>query len=104
MILGGRHKGSPYTPLLPYLQKCCKQVVLIGESSPIIKQDIGPYFPVIEKADLKHAVEYIFSQAKRGDILLLSPACSSFDQFTDFEDRGRRFKKIVLDYIKKHRK
>ena len=104
LILGGRHKGSPYTPLLPYLQKYCKQAVLIGESSPIIKQDIGPYFPVVEKGNLKAAVEYIFSQAKRGDVLLLSPACSSFDQFTDFEDRGRKFKKIVLDYIKSKKK
>ncbi len=104
LILGGRHKGSPYTPLLPYLQRYCKQVILIGESSPIIKRDIGPYFPVIEKGDLKHAVEYIFSHAKRGDILLLSPACSSFDQFTDFEDRGRKFKKIVLNYIQSKKK
>lgn len=104
LILGGRHKGSPYTPLLPYLQKYCRQAILIGEASPIIKQDIGPYFPVIEKGDLKHAVEYIFSQATSGDILLLSPACASFDQFTDFEDRGRKFKKIVLDYIKNHKK
>ncbi len=104
LILGGRHKGSPYTPMLPYLQKYCKQAVLIGESSPIIKQDIGHFFPVIEKGDLKHAVEYIFSQAKCGDILLLSPACSSFDQFTDFEDRGRKFKKIVLNYIKSKKK
>ncbi len=104
LILGGRHKGSPYAPLLPYLQKYCKQAVLIGESSPIIKQDLGPYFPVVEKGDLKHAVEYIFSQAKRGDILLLSPACSSFDQFKDFEDRGRKFKKIVQNYIKSKKK
>ena len=104
LILGGRHKGSPYNPLLPYLQRYCKQAVLIGEASPIIKQDIGPYFPVIEKGNLTKAVEYIFSQAKSGDILLLSPACASFDQFSDFEDRGRKFKKIVLDYIKSKKK
>ena len=104
LILGGRHKGSPYNPLLPYLQRYCKQAVLIGEASPIIKQDIGPYFPVVEKGNLTKAVEYIFSQAKSGDILLLSPACASFDQFTDFEDRGRKFKKIVLDYIKNKKK
>lgn len=103
LILGGRDKGAPYKPLFAYMEKFCKHAVLIGEASPLIKQQLTGRFPATEKGDIKAAVEYIFSLAKPGDILLLSPACSSFDQFKDFEDRGNKFKEIVQNYIKSHK-
>jgi len=103
LILGGRDKRAPYKPLLPFLNNYCKQVVLIGEATPIIKKELAGRFPAVEKGDMKNAVSYILSSAQPGDIMLLSPACSSFDQFQDFEDRGRKFKQIVLDYIKAHK-
>ncbi len=103
IILGGRGKGAPYKPLLPYLNRFCKHAVLIGEDAPNIKQQLSGRFPATEKSDLQNAVEYIFSQAKKGDIVLLSPACASFDQFKDFEQRGEVFKQIVKDYVEKHK-
>ena len=103
LILGGRDKGAPYKPLLPFLNNFCKHAVLIGEASPIIKQALSGRFPATEKGDLKSAVEFILSSAQEGDIMLLSPACASFDQFKDFEDRGKQFKQMVADYIKAHK-
>lgn len=102
IILGGRGKGAPYKPLIPFLNKFCKHAVLIGEDSANIKQQLSGRFPATEKGDLKTAVEYIFAKAQKGDIMLLSPACASFDQFKDFEHRGKMFKQIVKEYIKKH--
>jgi UDP-N-acetylmuramoylalanine--D-glutamate ligase len=103
LILGGRGKGSPYSDLIPFLNLYCKRAVLIGEDSPNIKAQLSDSFPVIEKYDLKNAVDYIFSGAKKGDIVLLSPACASFDQFKNFEERGAKFKEEILNYIKKHK-
>ena len=100
IILGGRGKGAPYKPLIPFLNKFCKHAVLIGEDSANIKQQLSGRFPATEKGDLKNAVDYILSKAQKGDIMLLSPACASFDQFKDFEHRGKVFKQIVKDYIK----
>lgn len=102
IILGGRGKGAPYKPLLPFLNRFCKHAVLIGEDSKNIKQQLSGRFPATEKGDLQNAVEYIFSKAQKGDILLLSPACASFDQFKDFEHRGQVFKQIVKEYVRKH--
>ena len=60
-------------------------------------------FPVTRCGTLERAVEEAFAKAKKGDIVLLSPACASFDQFKDFEERGRVFKKLVTDRVKKER-
>lgn len=100
VILGGRGKGAPYAPLMPYLNKFCKQAVLIGEDAKNIKKQINGKFPVTEKGDIEKAARFIFKEAKEGDIMLLSPACASFDQFKDFEDRGKKFKAAVLSLIK----
>ena len=102
IILGGRGKGSPYKPLIPYLSRYCKHAVLIGEDAKNIKQQLSGRFPATETKTLKKAVEYIFTKAEKGDIMLLSPACASFDQFKNFEQRGEIFKQIVKDYTQKH--
>ncbi|MDR1684625.1 MAG: UDP-N-acetylmuramoyl-L-alanine--D-glutamate ligase [Elusimicrobiota bacterium] len=103
IILGGRDKGAPYQPLIPYLNRYGKHAVLIGEAAPLIKKELAGRFPATEKGDIKNAVDFIFAGAAPGDIMLLSPACASFDQFTGFEERGRFFKQIVRDYIKAHK-
>ena len=94
LILGGREKGFPYDPLLPLIKKYCKEIVLIGEAAPNIKRTLGG----TKKGDIKSAVAYILGKAKAGDIMLLSPACASFDQFKNFEDRGRQFKQAVTKH------
>ena len=95
LILGGLHKGSPYTPLRPHLEALVKGVLTIGSAARKIEEDLAGASAIFPCGDLETAVRTAFQIASRGDILLLSPACASFDQFRDFEDRGRRFKSLV---------
>ena len=95
LILGGLHKGSPYTPLRPLVERSVKGILTIGSAARKIEEDLGGLKPIFPCSDLATAVDTAFRVASKGDILLLSPACASFDQFQDFEDRGRRFKELV---------
>lgn len=103
LILGGRDKGFPYTVLLPYLKDYCKRVLTIGESMDKIDKELEGGFPADRCDTLEKAVDLAFAQAQKGDIVLLSPACSSFDQFKDFEQRGKIFKQLVNARIFKER-
>ncbi|WP_428897351.1 UDP-N-acetylmuramoylalanine--D-glutamate ligase [Parelusimicrobium proximum] len=94
LILGGTDKGSPYDVLVPHLIKYCKQVLTIGAAAGKIKTDIGDMFPVRHCGDIETAVKYALKKGVKGDVLLLSPACASFDQFKNYEERGKYFKKI----------
>ena len=102
LILGGRDKGASYEVLRPYLESRCKQVLTIGEAMEKIEREL-PDYPVMRCYFLDKAVELAMNEATRGDIVLLSPACASFDQFKSFEDRGRVFKRLVNARIFKER-
>lgn len=102
LILGGRDKGASYEALLPHMQGRCKEVLSVGECMDKIERELKG-FPIIRCGVLERAVEYVFGRAKKGDVVLLSPACASFDQFKDYEERGRVFKKLVMERIKKSR-
>ncbi len=104
LILGGRDKGASYEVLLPYLKAFCKQVLTLGESMDKIERELKGQFPITRCGDLKTAVDFAFAHAKKGDVVLLSPACSSFDQFKDYEERGRVFKQLVHARVKKERR
>ena len=95
LILGGRDKGASYEVLLPYLKDHCKQVLSIGESMDKIERELKGEFPITRCETLDKAVSYAASQAAPGEIVLLSPACASFDQFKNFEERGKVFKDLV---------
>ncbi|MBI4059927.1 MAG: UDP-N-acetylmuramoyl-L-alanine--D-glutamate ligase [Elusimicrobia bacterium] len=95
LILGGLHKGSPYTPLKPWIEKTVKGILTIGSAARRIEEDLSGLAPIFPCGNLATAVETALKIAAKGDTLLLSPACASFDQFQDFEDRGRRFKALV---------
>lgn len=95
LIMGGIHKGSSYRSLEPLIKKYVKEIITIGEASQIIQQELHKVVRVTNLIDLKNAIKYSYEKAKSGDIVLLSPACASFDQFKNFEDRGRKFKKYV---------
>lgn len=95
VILGGEHKGSPYTPLKPWLKKKAKEILLIGEAAPLIGKDLRGAAPMSDCGTLARAVARAAQTAVPGDTVLLSPACASFDQFNDFEHRGRVFKDLV---------
>jgi len=70
---------------------------LIGEAKEKIKKALGDLTRTVIAKDLQEAVHLSQSMAVKGDVVLLSPACASFDMFIDFEDRGRQFKKIVME-------
>jgi len=97
LIAGGKHKGIDYRVILQAAKTKVKHAVLIGEAKEIIAADIGEQIPVEKALNLKEAVDKAFSLAKPGYCVLFSPMCSSFDMFKDYEDRGRIFKKIVLE-------
>ncbi|MBU2572779.1 MAG: UDP-N-acetylmuramoyl-L-alanine--D-glutamate ligase [Elusimicrobia bacterium] len=94
LILGGLDKGSPYKPLSPYIKKYVKFVLTIGAAAPRIEKELSAA-AVIRAGAMPKAVSEAFRKGGKGDIVLLSPACASFDQFRDFEDRGKKFREIV---------
>ncbi len=95
LILGGLHKGSPYTPLKPWIEQTVKGILAIGSASRRIEEDLSGLVPIFPCGNLETAVETGLKIATKDDTLLLSPACASFDQFQDFEERGRHFKALV---------
>ena len=95
LILGGQDKGSPYAPLKPLIKKKVKGILMIGEAAKIIEKGLGKAAPMFHCGTLDRAVSEAFKRAESGDAILLSPACASFDQFKNFEDRGNRFKAFV---------
>ena len=103
LILGGRDKGASYEVLIPYLKEYCKRVLTIGESMDKIEQELHGAVSLTRCETLDRAVQTAMNEAVRGDIVLLSPACSSFDQFKDFEHRGKMFKQLVNARIFKER-
>jgi len=95
IILGGKDKNSDYRPLREPLQAKAKAALLIGKAAPIIAEHLGNAVRQIPCGDLASAVEIAARDAEPGDVVLLAPACASFDQFESFEHRGRVFKQLV---------
>jgi UDP-N-acetylmuramoylalanine--D-glutamate ligase len=95
LILGGLDKGSPYSPLKPYINRSVRAVLAIGAAALKIKKELKDSCPVTLTGTLAGALAAALAGGEKGDIVLLSPACASFDQFKDFEDRGRKFKELV---------
>jgi UDP-N-acetylmuramoylalanine--D-glutamate ligase len=102
IIMGGRGKGSPYTPLREPLQAHTRAAFLIGEAAEKIAAELDGAVPLVRAETLDRAVAEAFEQAKPGDTILLAPACSSFDQFENYEERGRKFKQLVAGLAKHH--
>jgi UDP-N-acetylmuramoylalanine--D-glutamate ligase len=95
IILGGKDKGSDYTPLREPLARRAKAALVVGAAAGKIAGALGGAVPVIESGTIAEAVEYASRHAGRGDTVLLAPACASFDQFENYEHRGRVFKDLV---------
>lgn len=97
LLLGGRHKGEPYTGLADAIQKSVKTVIAYGESAPIIEKDLEG---VVAVARLGSDFDEVMTKAREltapGDAVLLSPACSSYDMFRNYEERGERFKELAM--------
>jgi len=95
LIAGGRHKGSDYAPLMRVAKKRVKKAFLMGESKQIMAEAFEDQIPYATADSMDDAVTKAFSVAKPHDVVLLAPACSSFDMFTDYGHRGSVFKKAV---------
>lgn len=96
LILGGRDKGNNYSELTDQIQDKVHTLIAIGESKERIKEQLGTVPPHFEMAEtMRDAVRLAKKVAKRGEVVLLSPACSSFDMFDDYEHRGKVFKDEV---------
>jgi len=95
LILGGKDKGSDYTELGALIAERVKRVYTIGAAAAKIESQIGNAVPVISALTLESAVRKAADLASEGDVVLLAPACASFDQFPSYEHRGRIFKELV---------
>jgi UDP-N-acetylmuramoylalanine--D-glutamate ligase len=97
LILGGRDKGNDYSGLKDQILEKVHTIIAIGEARASIKDQLGKIVPDYMEADsLKEAVRMSRTKAKRGEIVLLSPACASFDMFENYEHRGNVFKEAVM--------
>src|SRR5581483_1109122 len=101
IILGGKDKGSDYAVLRPLLQERVKRVYTIGAAAEKIESQIGDAAPITRAGTLDVAVRKAAEGAASGDVVVLAPACASFDQFTSYEHRGKVFKDLVQQLAKK---
>ena len=99
LILGGKDKNSNYADLSDLLRKRVKAVYTIGSAAAKIESQIRWMVPIVSCETLDKAVAAARKAAHPGDVVLLSPACSSFDQFENYEHRGQVFKELVLEHI-----
>jgi UDP-N-acetylmuramoylalanine--D-glutamate ligase len=95
LLLGGRDKGSDFTVLSTLVRERVKTITLLGEASPKIKCQLSGLVPMFQARSMEEAARLAFEQAGAGDIVLLAPACASFDMFQNYEHRGREFKEAV---------
>lgn len=94
-IAGGRDKGGDYAPLRAVLRGRARAAILIGEAREKIERAVADVVPTEAAASMDDAVRRAFARARPGDAVVLSPACSSFDMFRDYEHRGRAFRAAV---------
>ncbi len=99
IILGGKDKGSNYAPLREPLHERAKAALLIGAATPLIQAALEGATELVDCGTLEAAVQHARTHASAGDIVLLAPACASFDQFLNFEERGEIFKHLVTELI-----
>jgi UDP-N-acetylmuramoylalanine--D-glutamate ligase len=98
LLLGGRHKGEPYTALSAELKRTVKQVIAYGEAGETIARDLEGVVPIeVLGSNFEEVLTRAREIAKAGDVVLLSPACSSYDMFDNYEERGRVFKQLAAE-------
>jgi UDP-N-acetylmuramoylalanine--D-glutamate ligase len=95
LIAGGKDKGGSYLPLKNLIKKKVKALILLGEAKKRMQEELGSTVPTVTTDSLEEAVKEAHSKAEKGDLILFSPACSSFDMFKNYEHRGECFKDLV---------
>ncbi len=101
LIAGGRDKQGDYAPLKELIAARVKGMALIGEARERMFSSLGGLTDTVKAKTLEDAVHWAFSRAASGDVVLLSPACSSYDMFANYHERGKKFKEIVTGLRKK---
>lgn len=104
LILGGVDKGGSYEPLVDLVKRKCRGIVLIGSSVDIIRPAFEGVVPIEEADSMMLAVEKSFDLAQGGGTVLLSPACSSFDWYSNYKERGKDFVKCVSELKERKKK
>jgi UDP-N-acetylmuramoylalanine--D-glutamate ligase len=97
LIMGGRGKGAPYAPLRPLFADRVKALLTIGEDAPAVERELGDLAPTEGCGTLAGAVRRAAGLVGPGDVVLLSPACASYDQFDNYEQRGEVFRRLVQE-------
>ena len=95
LILGGKDKAGEFERLAPIVHAKAKAVLTIGDAASKIDARLASAAPIVACGDVRRAIDYARTNAKPGDVVLLSPACASFDQFNNFEHRGEVFEQMV---------
>lgn len=95
LLIGGRGKNAPYSPLIPLIEKSVRALVVYGEDGDNIASQLAGQAPIERAGSMADAVRLASEAAEAGDSVLLAPACASFDMFGSFEERGRAFKAEV---------
>ncbi len=98
LIAGGRGKGVSYAPMVEASLGRVEAVLTIGEDAPLLAEAYRGHAEVVDCGELAGALKVAFERARPGDVVLLSPACASYDQFNNFEERGERFKALVRQW------
>ncbi|MEK9135727.1 MAG: UDP-N-acetylmuramoyl-L-alanine--D-glutamate ligase, partial [Bacteroidota bacterium] len=93
--LGGRDKGNDYSRLFDLVKRHVRAIIAIGESADKVIEAFATIVSVTRATSMEEAVHAAATMATRGDVVLLSPACASFDWFENYEHRGRVFKQLV---------
>ena len=101
LIAGGRNKGGSFDSLAAKVREKVRVLVVLGESAPAIEAAVRAegFKRVLRAANLPEAVEIAHREARRGEVVLLSPACASWDMFANYEERGNLFKKVVRELV-----
>ena len=95
MMAGGRDKGADFERLRDVVRRRVTHLILIGEAAPRLHEVLRECRHISRAPSLRAAVEEAARVAATGSVVLLSPACASFDMFADYQDRGRQFKQLV---------
>jgi UDP-N-acetylmuramoylalanine--D-glutamate ligase len=96
LIAGGRGKGAPYEPLVPLIKAHVRHLIVLGEDAEDLQAAWGDHVPAKCVDSMEEAVLEASQVAQAGDVVLLSPACASFDMYNNYEERGRHFRKLVM--------
>jgi UDP-N-acetylmuramoylalanine--D-glutamate ligase len=96
LLLGGKHKGEPYTALAGDIAKGCKLVIAYGAAADLIERDLSGVVPLRKMGStFSEVLQAARESARPGDVVLLSPACASYDMFNNYEERGNAFRVLA---------